>query len=234
MKDITGNRYGTLLVLSCTGEKTKNRTFIWNCLCDCGKECKVSRSSLLSGNTKSCGCGQLTAHVTHGKSNIKSKVYKAWSAMKNRCTNPNYMHYEQYGGSGISFDPIFEDFSAFYAEIGEPPSEKHSLDRIDNSKGYIPGNIRWATPAQQAQNRGMYRCNKTGVTGVRVVSNARNYISVQASWRFNGKIYIRSFAVSKYGYDEAFRLACITREAAIKYMNDTGANYTENHGKAGY
>jgi hypothetical protein len=74
--------------------------------------------------------------------------------MKGRCLNPNATHYHRYGGRGITIhQPWVESFSSFLADIGEPPTPKHSLDRIDNSKGYTPENTRWATKKEQSNNR---------------------------------------------------------------------------------
>lgn len=89
---------------------------------------------------------------THGMTG--TKVYRAWNAIKNRCYNKNTAEYKDYGARGISvFEGWVSDFSAFYNHVGDPPSAKHSLDRIDGTKGYEPGNVRWATKSEQAINR---------------------------------------------------------------------------------
>lgn len=78
--------------------------------------------------------------------------------MKHRCSNPNYTGYHLYGGRGITVDPEWaSSFVAFARDVGLPPTPKHTLDRIDNSKGYEKGNVRWATPEEQSHNR---RTNK--------------------------------------------------------------------------
>lgn len=80
-------------------------------------------------------------------------VYNIWLAMKDRCYNPNNRFYHRYGGRGISVCALWRrDYSAFIAYMGKRPSPKHSLDRIDNNKGYYPGNVRWATRHQQSHN----------------------------------------------------------------------------------
>lgn len=88
----------------------------------------------------------------HGGSNFTPE-YRAWKAMIERCENPNSKPYPDYGGRGIRVHSTFRtSFLAFLAEIGHRPSKEHSLDRIDNSKGYEPGNVRWATRREQNRN----------------------------------------------------------------------------------
>lgn len=90
--------------------------------------------------------------VRHGMS--KTREYRAWLAMKTRTLNPNFARLESYAGRGITLTPEWAgSFLAFFKHIGPRPSVKHSVDRIENDRGYEPGNVRWATRAQQAQNR---------------------------------------------------------------------------------
>ena len=80
--------------------------------------------------------------------------YKVWAAMKQRCQNPRDPRYHRYGGRGITVCPEWCDsFDAFLTHIGPRPSKGYQLDRIDNDGCYEPGNVRWATPQQQALNR---------------------------------------------------------------------------------
>jgi hypothetical protein len=93
----------------------------------------------------------------HGKSsNVaegrgQASIYRIWANIKQRCTNPGNSRYADYGGRGIALCPAWHDFAAFYVDVGDRPPGK-SLDRIDNSRGYEPGNVRWADTYQQAQN----------------------------------------------------------------------------------
>lgn len=85
---------------------------------------------------------------------IHTPEYKVWSLMKDRCLNPKSSNYPRWGGRGITiYEPWIRDFTAFYEYMGSRPTPVHTLDRADNSKGYFPGNVRWATRLQQTQNR---------------------------------------------------------------------------------
>lgn len=81
------------------------------------------------------------------------RTYRKWSSMIQRCTNPNHPAYPHYGAKGTGVCQRWRDsYEAFKADMGEAP-EGMWLDRIDNSKGYEPGNCRWVTPKESAQNR---------------------------------------------------------------------------------
>jgi len=83
-----------------------------------------------------------------------TKEYSAWHNIIDRCTNKNHKQFEHYGGSGIAIcEEWRESFETFYNYIGPAPSPKHSIDRIDNSGNYEPGNVRWATWIEQARNK---------------------------------------------------------------------------------
>jgi hypothetical protein len=88
---------------------------------------------------------------THGRWN--TPAYHNWFAMKARCTDPMNPAYQYYGGRGITVWPAWANsFETFLRDVGERPSGLHTLDRIDNSRGYEPGNVRWATRTTQMRN----------------------------------------------------------------------------------
>lgn len=162
IKDITGQRFGRLVVTSFVG--TRNAKSLWNCLCDCGNESSVGGANLTSGGTSSCGC-ILTERIKetqtkhgHTAGRVQSKTYRCYWNMISRCTREDDSHYKNYGGRGIKIcDRWMNGFEFFLEDMGEAPIGK-SIDRIDVDKGYEKGNCRWASPSMQARN-------KTKITG---------------------------------------------------------------------
>lgn len=151
--DLTGSKFGRLLVLSESSER-RNRESCWICLCECGNEFVTSGCSLRNGGTKSCGClrseHSRTVNIRHGKKH--TRVYRIWTGMWNRCRNPNAKDFARYGGSGITVCKRWQTFENFLSDMGEPCSGL-TIERKENSKGYCKSNCVWATRTEQARNR---------------------------------------------------------------------------------
>lgn len=155
-RNLEGYQFGRLVVLSFAG-KTRFGSTQWLVRCECGVEKVVRRGDLTSGSTVSCGhVGRRRGrphHQLHGgcAQGQQSPEYVSYRCAKQRCTTPTNASYVHYGGRGIEFR--FASFQEFLADIGKRPSLKHSLDRIDVDGHYEPGNVRWATPLEQAANK---------------------------------------------------------------------------------
>jgi hypothetical protein len=147
-------KVGRWLVIGMAGRDRSN--IVMACRCECGEERNVRLSRLQAGRSNSCGClrnDNLTIHGRTRKSNFKqSREYWIWNAMKNRCTNPNYKHYQDYGGRGITVCERWMDFANFFADMGENPKGM-MLERRDNEAGYSPENCCWADRQTQNSNK---------------------------------------------------------------------------------
>ncbi len=151
--DISGQRYARLVALDFARIQRGNA--VWVFACDCGALKSIDAHSVRYGATRSCGClhseTAAAKNTKHGKSHTPE--YLTWKSMRERCGNPNVLNYHRWGGRGIRVCPEWDDFDLFLAHVGPRPSSKHSLDRINNDGNYEPGNVRWATAAEQARNR---------------------------------------------------------------------------------
>ena len=181
-----------------TAQKAKYR-------CGCGNEFVTRVRYVESGHTKSCGC--LKSKTKHGHS--RGITYKSWQMMKDRCTNSKSPAFGDYGGRGINVCAAWlESFDKFLEDMGERPSQKLSIERLNVEEGYFKGNCVWASASEQAINKRLSKSNKSGLNGV-------CYSPAKGKWRAyitsKGKRYDLGLHLCK------FEAVCSRKSAENKY-----------------
>lgn len=174
-RDIIGQKFGRLTVLKFHHRIAKHQYFL--CECSCGSACIVDKQKITSGYTRSCGClmKELVGKRAriHGQS--KSKTYRIWIGMKDRCVNKNNIAYKNYGGRGITACKRWkESFINFLSDMGEAPAGL-TIERKNNNKGYSPDNCGWASRLEQNNNSRKNHYEIMGGTKLSLASWARLY-----------------------------------------------------------
>jgi hypothetical protein len=198
-KDLTGTKFGRWNIVE-RAENGVHGHVMWKCVCDCGKESNVYAHLLREGGhrmSKSCGCYHKDVlrkmFTTHGYSqhgNIKPE-YNSWHSMIERCKNPKFKQYKDYGGRGITVCESWVEFKNFIADMGDKPSDDHSIDRIDNDGNYEPSNCCWSDRKAQSANQRIRTDNTSGTKGVSWDKTYKKYhVRVHANGK---KIHIGYF-----------------------------------------
>jgi hypothetical protein len=188
LKDLIGHKFGKLTVIEYSHS---NNGAFWVCECECGniviRSGGVLQKSKKDGFESSCGCGT----VIHGM--INSLLYNIWINMKQRCNNPNRKDYQWYGAKGISYDPSWEKFDNFYADVKnqyEDFCNKNldiipSLDRKDYTKNYELSNIHFIPYEEQNHNKSSNKVNYELANEIREDYATGNYTKVELSKKYN-------------------------------------------------
>ena len=154
--DMTGMTFGYWEVLSKDAPHHNAHNSYWVCRCKCGNIRTLTRSSLVSGRSVSCGCKpserRKGINKTHGMS--KTRLYNEWASMRKRCKSPTGKCANSYCLKGVTVCEQWEKFEPFRDwALSNGYSDTMTIDRIDNSKGYCPSNCRWITNAEQQANK---------------------------------------------------------------------------------
>lgn len=171
-----GNKYGHLEVVALNRSEKRGKS--WVCRCVCGNEIILTSAHLLGTKNrrpnKSCGCAE---NAYGGKAVKYPRVYSIWKGMIDRCYVEERENYERYGGKGIKVcDEWLNDFESFLEwSLKNGYNEDLNINRIDITKNYEPSNCRWANIFVVAQNKGIMKNNKTGVTGVSYFEEHQHY-----------------------------------------------------------
>lgn len=160
IKDLTGQKFERLIVKGYIGKNNKNHA-LWLCRCSCDNYTLVTTTDLKSGHVKSCGCLKIEMTIERNKNNSyakhgqsRTRIYRIWQLMKDRCSNVNRDRYKDYGGRGITYCKEWVDFKCFYSwAIDNGYKENLTIDRINVNGNYEPNNCRWITNKEQQNNK---------------------------------------------------------------------------------
>lgn len=185
--DLTGKRFGRLVVIERAGNSKNGRNSTWRCKCDCGRETTVIGTLLRNGHTQSCGCYGKSRlgenNYKHGKKN--KRLYGVWCNMRQRCNDENFVGYKYYGGRGITVCEEWQEYLPFHDwAMGNGYREGLSIDRIDVDGNYCPENCRWATTKEQNNNtRANHRLSYNGETHTMSEWAEITGINMQTLWQ---------------------------------------------------
>lgn len=158
--DLTGYRFGKLLVIELYSKGNHKSPTLWRCRCDCGGLKLCSTGSLQHGGNISCGCR--LGNPTHGDAG--KRIRMIWVNMMRRCTDKKDKQYPTYGGAGVKVCKKWQNYENFKLwALNNGYNDELTIDRYPNKRGnYTPSNVRWATIKQQQNNRTNNRLIRMG------------------------------------------------------------------------
>jgi hypothetical protein len=206
-------KFGRLTVIAFSHRK--NEKCYWKCQCICSNITYVHTSNLIREHTQSCGCLHKERisifNKTHGMS--CEPEYNTWVNMKRRCYEHNNKSYSEYGGRGIKvYKRWFNSFENFYKDMGDRPSPKHSIDRIDNNGNYEPDNCRWATKKEQNNNT-RKNIKITFNNNIHTISQWSQILNINEGTLRN-RLYKRNWSIKK----------AFTTPVSIKYRSKSSTH----------
>lgn len=191
-----GERFGRLTIVKEVEQWHKRRSFL--CRCDCGNIKVVNLAKLRSGNTQSCGCYQAESRKLHTKTHgySKTRIYRIWAGIKERCLNPKNHIFKYYGGRGISVCDEWLEFEPFLKwALKNGYKNNLTIERKDFNGNYEPSNCTWIPSSEQNGNtRKTIRVNHNGQTkSLKEWSRILgfNYLAIYK------RIYLRGWTVEK-------------------------------------
>ena len=169
-KNLIGQRFGRLIVISDSEKRNKSRDIYWRCRCDCGNLHEVSHENLISKHVRSCGClrretarqNAITIHGERTKDGLPTRrLYRIWLHMKNRCHNKRSETYQYYGAKGIRICLEWMEYLPFKRwALANGYGDSLTIDRINNHGDYSPENCQWLT--RSANTKKAWQARRSG------------------------------------------------------------------------